>query len=342
MESINDWSRDATTRRRFLINGTALGAAALIPFPVAGATEPPPEIRKIRLSHVPAICLAPQYLVEDLLHLEGFAEVEYVKLTDIGSPDALADDRTDFGMWDAYSVLPYLDRGKPFLVVAGIHAGCYQLFAKGAIRSIRDLKGTTIAVYELGQGAHVLVASMLAYVGMDPGRDVRWVSGDRPEDAVRLFEAGKADAFIGFPPHPQELLARKVGHVILDTSRDRPWSQYFCCMLLANRRFTASYPAATRRVLRAFLKAADICALEPDRAARLLVDRGFEPRYEIAHETLKGVSYRRWREANPEDTLRFYGLRLFEVGMIKTNPNALIAQGTDWSFLNALKREMRA
>ncbi|MBX9629293.1 MAG: ABC transporter substrate-binding protein [Burkholderiales bacterium] len=280
--------------------------------------------------------------MEDLLYLEGFSEIEYVKLAGIGSPDALADDRTDFGMWDAYSALPYLDRGKAFLVVAGIHAGCYQLFATGATRSIRDLKGKTIAVYELGQGAHVLVASMLAYVGMSPTRDVRWLSGERPEDAVRLFEEGKADAFIGFPPHPQELLAKKVGHVILDTSRDRPWSQYFCCMLLANRRFTESHPVATKRVLRAFLKAADICAQEPDRAARLLVDRGFEPRYEIAHDALTGVSYRHWREANPEDTLRFYGLRLHEVGMIRTNPNKLIARSTDWRFLNALKRELRA
>jgi len=68
----------------------------------------------------------------------------------------------------------------------------------------------------------------------------------------------------------------------------------------------------------------------------------FEPRYDIAHEVLKGVSYSRWREANPEDTLRFYGLRLYEVGMIKTNPNKLIAQSTDWRFLNELKKELRA
>ncbi len=54
------------------------------------------------------------------------------------------------------------------------------------------------------------------------------------------------------------------------------------------------------------------------------------------------LAYSRWREANPEDTLRFYGLRLHEVGMIKTNPNKLIAQGTDWRFLNELKRELKA
>jgi NitT/TauT family transport system substrate-binding protein len=147
---------------------------------------------------------------------------------------------------------------------------------------------------------------------------------------------------MGFPPHPQELRAKKIGHVILDTSQDRPWSQYFCCVLGANRRFAERNPIATKRALRAFLKAADICATEPERAARYLVMKDYEPRYEVAHDVLSSISYRHWRQANPEDSLRFYALRLHEVGMIKTNPNRLIAQGTDWRFLNELKRELKS
>src|SRR5262245_30941057 len=238
-------------RRRFLANSSALGAASLLGLPRIAASEPPPETKKIRLLYNAAICLAPQFLAEELLRLEGFSEVEYVKSDAIGGPDDVAAGRVDFTMWDAYGTVAQLDAGKPLVVIGGIHAGCYQLFATGAIRGIRDLKGKTIAVYALGQGAHVLVASMLAYVGMDPRRDVHWLSGERPEDAVHLFEEGKADAFIGFPPHPQELLAKKIGHVVLDTSRDTPWSQYFCCLLLANRRFAEAHPAATKRVLRA-------------------------------------------------------------------------------------------
>jgi NitT/TauT family transport system substrate-binding protein len=57
---------------------------------------------------------------------------------------------------------------------------------------------------------------------------------------------------------------------------------------------------------------------------------------------MKELPYRRWRDANPEDTLRFHALRLYEVGMIKTHPNKLIAQGTDWRFLNELKKELKA
>ncbi|HTO42470.1 MAG TPA: ABC transporter substrate-binding protein [Burkholderiales bacterium] len=147
---------------------------------------------------------------------------------------------------------------------------------------------------------------------------------------------------MAFPPHPPELRARKIGHVILDTSQDRPWSHYFCCMLGANRDFATKYPIATKRALRAVLKAADVCAQDPSRAARYIVDKGYEPRYEVAHEVLTKVSYKLWREANPEDTQRFYAVRLYEVGIIKTNPNKLIAEGTNWRFLNELKTELKA
>ena len=59
-------------------------------------------------------------------------------------------------------------------------------------------------------------------------------------------------------------------------------------------------------------------------------------------QTLTELPYDRWREYDPEDTLRFYALRLHEAGMIKSTPNKLIAEGTDWRFLNELKRELKA
>jgi NitT/TauT family transport system substrate-binding protein len=57
--------------------------------------------------------------------------------------------------------------------------------------------------------------------------------------------------------------------------------------------------------------------------------------------TLSEVPYDNWREYDPEDTLRFYLLRLHEAGLIKSSPNKLIAEGTDWRFLNELKRQLK-
>ncbi|MEX0961051.1 MAG: ABC transporter substrate-binding protein [Burkholderiales bacterium] len=330
------------SRRRFLAHTSTLTAASLFGLSRTAAAEPPPETDRIRVLHTPATCLAPQALAEDLLRLEGFSEVEYVMSPNAVGVEATAMGAADVLMWDAPGTLPVLDAGLPLVVLAGIHLGCYELFATGSIRRISDLKGRSVAVYWEDSGAQVLVRSMLAYVGLDPRKDVRWVMGPRAEDAKRLFVEGKADAFIGFPPHPQELRAEKFGHVILNTTEDRPWSQYFCCMLCANADFVQRNPVASKRALRAYLRAADICAQDPQRVARYIVAKGYEPRYEFALDVLTRLPYNMWRHTNPEDTLRFYALRLYEVGMIKTNPNKLITRGTDWRFLNELKREMKA
>jgi NitT/TauT family transport system substrate-binding protein len=128
---------------------------------------------------------------------------------------------------------------------------------------------------------------------------------------------------------------------VVNTNVDRPWSQYFCCLVAGNRTFVRKHPVATKRAVRAILKAADICALEPDRVARVLVDRDYVKRYDYALQTMQEVPYGTWREYNPEDTLRFYALRLHEAGMIKSSPQKIIEQGTDWRFLTELKKQLK-
>jgi NitT/TauT family transport system substrate-binding protein len=341
MSTLSDESGSGCNRRRFLAKTSALGAASFLGLPRPAAAEPPPETNKIRLVHVPAICLAPQYLAEELLRLEGFSEVEYVEIKDNTGYNALADGRADMTQSAAPDLVAGLDASPGVISLAGVHAGCYELFVHPKISTMRDLKGKRAAVTGVPSTEYVFLSSIVAYVGMDPRKDIDWVIVSTSAEAMQLFVEGKADAFLGFAPQPQELRAKHVGRVILNTAQDRPWSQYFCCMLAARRKFVEQNPVATKRALRAILKAADICAQDPERVARYLVKRGFEPRYEIGLEVLKSLPYRRWREAEPEDTLRFHALRLHEVGMIKSTPPKIIAQGTDWRFLNELKKELK-
>jgi hypothetical protein len=53
------------------------------------------------------------------------------------------------------------------------------------------------------------------------------------------------------------------------------------------------------------------------------------------------LPYGKWRDFDPEDTVRFYPLRLREAGMIKSTPQKIIARGTDWRFLSDLKKELK-
>ena len=113
-------------------------------------------------------------------------------------------------------------------------------------------------------------------------------------------------------------------------------------LLTGNREFVRSHPVATKRALRAILKTADFCASDPAGAAQRLVEGGFTQNYDYARQSLAETLYNKWREYDPQDSIRFYSLRLREAGMIKSIPTKIIADGTDWRFLNELKRELKA
>ena len=142
------------------------------------------------------------------------------------------------------------------------------------------------------------------------------------------------------PPWSLELREKKIAHVLVNTTTDKPWSNYFCCLVASSKEFVRKYPVATKRALRAIMKAGDVCAAEPTRVARLLADKGLA-RYENTLQMLQELPYGKWRDYNPEDSLRFYALRMRELGMIKSTPQQIIASGTDWRFLNELKKELK-
>ena len=343
-------------RRRFLSSLALAGAAGLGgtgAVTLGGArssvaAEPPPEITTIRFEKDPISCIAPQ-IVQELLRAEGFTDIRYVDMTEahLRAADAvnvspneymIASGEADFARDFAPSHIASVEAGLPITILAGLHSGCFEVFGKDDIRSMADLKGRTVGVY--GSGDERLVKIMASLVGLDPAKDIRWVTGlsHGPED---LFIEGKIDAFVALPPVLQDLRSRNIGHVIASSITDRPWSQYFCCMLATSTAFAQKYPIATKRVLRAILKAADLCVSDPKQIAQLLVAQGYTNRYDYALQMLNETRYDLWRDYDPDDTLLFYALRMHEAELIKSSPQKLIAEHTDWRFLNELKRELK-
>jgi NitT/TauT family transport system substrate-binding protein len=331
----------ASNRRRFLAKVAATAAAGLISSRHSEAQEGRLETTSVRIGKIAGICIAPQYVADELLRAEGFTDVRYVN-TEPGTvaAHALANGEIDFTTNFSPPLIIAIDAGEPITIVAGQHVGCFELFAREGIRSIPELKGRSVGVQALGSSQYTFVSGMASYVGLEPAKDIRWVTSSSPKP-MELFAEGKIDAFLGLPPEPQELRARSIGHVIFNSAIDRPWSQYFCCMVAGHREYVRKHPVATKRVLRAIIKAADLCATQPERAARRIVEAGFTPRYDYALQSFKEISYSRWREYDAEDTIRFYSLRLRESGFIKGTPNKILADGTDWRFFNELKRELK-
>jgi NitT/TauT family transport system substrate-binding protein len=333
-------SFDQWDRREFLGRLALGGAAAIVGLrPKPANAEPPPETTKLRVLKFPAACLAPQYMAEELLRDEGFSELQYVERLDV--IEALSAGDIDLTQIFAPWAMVAQDDGAPIVSLAGIHLGCYDLFGGKNVRSISDLKGKTVALTELRGGTHVFVASLAAYVGLNPAKDINFVIKGYDE-AKQLFLQGKLDAYMAYPPNGQEFKAKKIGHLIVHSAVDRPWSQNYCCVLSGNKEFVRRNPVATKRALRAILKATDICARDPQGAAQFLVTKGHADRYDYAYQLMTELSYKVWREYDSEDSVRFWALRLRDAGMIKSTPQTIIAQYTDWRFLTQLKRELKA
>ena len=339
----NSWNR-----RDFITSSFAVGAGAYLGFlisPPMAAAEPPPETTTLKLRVWKPACWAPIYVAETLLRAEGFTDIQYVwapggqKETLQILKDGGVDLSPSFSALDMFNMEK---QGLPLKFLAGLHVGCYGLIGSERVKSVRDLKGKTVWTGSLeNNGPHIFFKTIVAYVGLDPVEDVTyaWVSKD---EAVRLFTDGKIDAFMSFAPGPQELKYKKIGRVLVDTNVDRPWSQYFCCMVSGHNEFIEKYPVATKRALRALLQGNDICHRNPELMARTLVERKVRTtaEYNYIVQAAKDIPYHKWREYDPEETIRFYALRLREVGMIKSNPQEFIAKNTDWRYLTELKNEL--
>jgi len=334
-------------RRKFLKGLAAAGGSGLLGVGTGTAlAEPPPETTTITIvfdPNVPVLCYGPQYVATELLRLEGFTEVRYVPYDQDGGMDAavVANGEAHISAGWVGDFVTVADRRSSIVALSGMHIGCTEIFAGERVQSFRDIKGKKVALYGEGSAEQTWFSMMFAYIGLDPDQDIDWVVHPYHEWG-RLLTEGQVDAIMLWPPDAQVFREKKIGHVILNTTTDRPWRDYFCCIIAGNRDFVRSNPAATKRALRAILKATDLCALDPERAAQMVIDNGFPTNYDRALQVFREIPYAQWREYDPEDTLRFYTLRLHELGMVKQTPQLLISESTDWRFLNELARELKA
>lgn len=313
-----------------------------------GATLPPPETTTVRFVS-PAPCDPPSALAKEFLLEEGFTDIKYPRASNT-TTDWLTSGVADFSTGYGNLIAANVDAGLPIVALAGMHPGCFELFATPGISTIRDLRGKSIAVNarNASDQFYGFFAILLAYVGVDPQTEVNFIEIGPDLNALRdAYLDGRSQAFIA-PAAFGPLLRRNPknpGKVILDTTMDKPWSQYYCCQLVANRDWARRYPIATKRLTRALLRAADEVTKDKKRAAREYVARGFYATAspndeEITNEVIRDLSYD-WREFDPEETLRFFALRLADAKIVRSTPQQIIAQGSDFAYMRELRTELK-
>ena len=341
-------------RRTFLGAVGATLAAACVPGAGSTLGFGPPETTTIRIDpHFG--CEGWAWFAEDLFREEGFVDVQITEIGKIHSGGA------DIGAAFGNDVAHKVDAGAPFVAIGGTHTGCNQLWAQPGINSIRDLRGKRIDVYSTTAGKDAVFGmwvSLLAAVGIGPS-DVRFrdlsatpspgAPSDQPplhgppSPIIQNFLAGLSDAVLAYVDQGPALRAnpKNPGHLIFDMMMDKPWSQYYCCLLIANREYATANPWATKRATRAVLRGIDMVTKDRKAAVDVAVRKGFTKDGTLLFEAIKDMPYP-WRDYDPADSLRYFALQLADAKLLKKTPSQIIADGTDFAFFRQMQKELKA
>ncbi len=335
--------------RRQVIKGLSASAAAGLfgVGPGRAVADPPPETTSIRLladPTFPAVCYAPQLVAEEFLRMEGFTEIKYATYDEnYVEATVLAAGNADMSAGFASDYLVAVDSGAPISIIGGVHVGCVELFAGDQVKTIRDLRGKRVVVSTIGGADYILLSTIAAQIGLNAERDFKWVVSSDFDEWPNMLANGEVDAVATFPPMSYQFHDQRIGHVVLNTVSDEPWRHYFCCMLGAHSDFVKNYPVATKRAIRAMLKANALCTQDPQTAAALIDQHGEEfGGQELILRALKDIPYDAWRNFDVTASLRFYALRMHEAGMVNRAPNELLELAGNFDMFEELKLELKA
>ena len=334
-------------RRAFLRTAAAAAvAAACAPATVKASPTPepplgPPETTTIRI-HGPLGCDPWTWLADDFMKEEGFTDVKLVN----PGPQAVLKGDADIAAGYGQHFAAHIDAGSPFVLLGGTHVGCIELWAKPGIGTIRDLRGKTLVVFKkdpLQDVFYGIWVTLLTSVGVDPG-EVKFVEHLDPQaNVIDSFIAGTSDATLAAVTQGPALRAnpKNPGKMIFDTTVDKPWSQYYCCLLVANSSWAKANPNAAKRATRAVMRAIDLGAKDRQRTVQIAAEKQVTQNAPRLYEAIKDLPYD-WREYDPEETLRFLALRLADGKLIKKTPQQIITDGTDFAWFRRLQKELKA
>lgn len=231
-------------------------------------------LHKIRVGYVGITCEAPIFTaVEKGFFKEEGLEVELVKCDWKNYKDVLALGGYDITHHLVMYFLKPLEQGLDIKFTGGIHRGCLRLqtTVNSPIKTVQDLKGKKIGVPGMGTPPFIFAYRVLGTKGLDASRDVSWLVYPAAELGLAL-EKGEVDAIADSEPIGSMLVASGKVRNIADQATDYPYSEEYCCAVLANGAFIKRNPKATAGATRALLKAAKWVETNPAAAAKLSVE----------------------------------------------------------------------
>ena len=299
------------------------------------------EVDSFTFSALPTACFAPIFIgkEEGYYATEGFTGIVDLPMykSAAESKEAAALGKADWTFVSMVSAIVGLDKFANYKIVAGLHVGCHEIIAQLDITSVNELEGKTVAIPGIGSTQHLVLLSALYGEGVDPEKVdlVVYPSAEMPA----LLKAGKIDAAMGWPPIPEICSMEGIGHTILSTTLDPPWSDHMCCVLIAHTPWMEKNPEALRRVIKATYLAAAAVDADPPGMAKVLIDKGYAKNLPATTLALAKIPWLKFKFHHPEETIIYYAEDLYNFG-ITTHDADWILEGCDWSYYEDVLEEM--
>jgi len=243
----------------------------------------------------------------------------------------------DFGFLDV-DQLHNLVAGKiDYYIVDGMNFGCMEVMVPpdSPIKSVADLKGKKIEVnpwwfapFRSPDGLSFVNEELKAH-GLTPGKDVTlkpmpWEALPKVADYVTEgFKTGKFDAIGLTEPHPLMLRERKLARPIFTQTYQAPYNQEYCCMLGIKRSVVDTQPEKAALIVRAFRRAKQWVAQNPEKAVIASQAAGYYPAAApVGPSANRVVSFGFDRQVDLAEALERAFQDRINTGAIKTNKTA--------------------
>jgi NitT/TauT family transport system substrate-binding protein len=229
-------------------------------------------------------------------------------------------------------------RGAPLKAIYFIYnTSTFQFTVRPEIRTPNDLKGKTVAISSPGATNDLATRLILAKLGLDPVRDVKFIAIGDAKARVIAMDQGQVAAAANNPDIAAELVRK--GYRILMHSGEVfpvPFSG-----TAVNERLIRENPDLIKRWLRAHLKAMLLIRQRPEEAAQIAA-KDLKINLEVAREASRQIL----QFMNPDDPGGFTeaGMRVYlqqTAPRLGVDPDKVaISQIADMSFLREVQREM--
>jgi NitT/TauT family transport system substrate-binding protein len=252
-------------------HGGAAGSEPQGTGPFIKLAEPHPLKLAINLN---AVCLAPVVIA----HGQGFftrhnLDVEFVNFGNSTEVllEAIATGKADAGIGMALRWLKALEQGFDVKLTAGTHGGCLRLLSasNGSIRSLEDLKGSTIGVTDMASPDRNFFSILLKKHGIDPVSQVQWKLF--PADLLgTALDKGEVQAISGSDPFMYRLIntgqARELSSNLVDE-----YANLSCCVVGVTGKLVRENRQVAAALTQAILEAHDYAVQHPE-----VVAKGFQ------------------------------------------------------------------